>query len=378
MESINPMDCLVEGEEPGHDSPRKKKTFPKLKFYTTREWNKFKRNNKRELFYTALRKKYPLFQLCHNNAKGNIFMTHAYYEAVTRKWENISAANVNLNDAKYSMKTLSDEEDPSENPHDVPNASAPGPSTTRTPAKRPSDDFLVPPKPAQRMRTRADDSENDVALSQAQKGKGRATPSLLSLVIAAVQPSPRVADHLNPPQSAGDVPETAPPLETPLASVPSTSAPVDTVSRPPAPTPTVPSSEQHPPTSHHDHPALPVAQPLLHTPHPAPDVSSSPDDAPAMQPIIPACPDAVDAGESSTPADASQAPPPTAKSTTTKKPRAPRKTPQWPPPPDLLGAKWAYARNWYADTNGSQAEFEKHYKSMTPTDRRNAGRNAAK
>ncbi|EJF60893.1 hypothetical protein DICSQDRAFT_170753 [Dichomitus squalens LYAD-421 SS1] len=86
-----------------------------------------------------------------------------------------------------------------------------------------------------------------------------------------------------------------------------------------------------------------------------------------MQPITPACLDAVNTGESSTPLDASQVPPTTAQPTTTKKPRAPRKTPQWPPPADLRGAKWAYARNWYADTNGSQAEFEQHYKSMTPS-----------
>ncbi|TBU31347.1 hypothetical protein BD311DRAFT_626114, partial [Dichomitus squalens] len=370
MESINPTDCLVEGEEPGQNSERERKTFPKVKFFTGREWNEFKRKHKNQLFYTALRKKYPLYQLCHNDAKGNIFMTHAYYEAVTRKWENKSGATVSLNDAKYSMKTLSDEENISEPPHDIPDAIAPAIPPARKPAKRPSDTSLLPPKPAQRVRTQADKPENVMAPPQPDKGKGRATTSLLALVIAAVQPSPRVADQLNPPQSAGNVPETAPPLENPPASVPSTSAPVDTVSRPPAPPPTVPSSEQHPPTSHHDHPTLPVAQPLLQPPHPAPDVSSSSDGAPNMQPVTPACPDAVDAGESSTPPDASQVPPTTAQPTTTKKPRAPRKTPQWPPPADLRGAKWAYARNWYADTNGSQAEFEQHYKSMTPSDRR--------
>ncbi|TBU66036.1 hypothetical protein BD310DRAFT_954066 [Dichomitus squalens] len=80
------------------------------------------------------------------------------------------------------------------------------------------------------------------------------------------------------------------------------------------------------------------------------------DGAPNMQPITPACLDAVDTGESSTPLDASQVPPTTAQLTTTKKPRAPRKTPQWPPPADLRGANWA--------------EFEQHYKSMTPFDRR--------
>ncbi|TBU24307.1 hypothetical protein BD311DRAFT_766708 [Dichomitus squalens] len=64
------------------------------------------------------------------------------------------------------------------------------------------------------------------------------------------------------------------------------------------------------------------------------------DGTPNMQPIIPACLDAVDTGESSTPLDASQVPPTTAQPTTTKKPRAPRKTPQWPPPANLRGAKY--------------------------------------
>ncbi|TBU32307.1 hypothetical protein BD311DRAFT_803906 [Dichomitus squalens] len=63
------------------------------------------------------------------------------------------------------------------------------------------------------------------------------------------------------------------------------------------------------------------------------------DGTPNMQPITPACLDAVDTGESSTPLDASQIPPTTAQPTTTKKPRAPRKTPQWPPPANLRGAK---------------------------------------
>ncbi|TBU58800.1 hypothetical protein BD310DRAFT_818760 [Dichomitus squalens] len=237
-------------------------------------------------------------------------------------------------------------------------------------ALRPSDVSLVPPKPAQRIRTRADDPQNDIAPSQAHKGKGCATPSLLALVIATVQPSPRVADYLNAPQSGGNTPEAGLAPDIPQASVSSASAPVDTVSRPPAPTPTVPSSEQHPPNSHQGHPALPVAQSLLRPPQPAPEASASPDDAPDTQAANQAPPDPLDAGDSTRPADASQAPPTTAQPTATNKTRAPRKTPQWPPPADLRGAKWAYARNWYTKNNGSQADFEQHYQSMTPADRR--------
>ncbi|TBU37293.1 hypothetical protein BD309DRAFT_825700, partial [Dichomitus squalens] len=50
---------------------------------------------------------------------------------------------------------------------------------------------------------------------------------------------------------------------------------------------------------------------------------------------------------------------------TTKKPRAPRKSPQWPPPANLHGDKWVYARQWYANTGGTEAEFEVRYKAMT-------------
>ncbi|TBU36329.1 hypothetical protein BD309DRAFT_878553, partial [Dichomitus squalens] len=213
MESINPTECLVAGEELGHDEPRDHRTFPKLKFYTDRDWNEFKRKHKnvthigdevirgkkksalgenhtalylehidgspasgdyvndarkftrnlinlaistkclmpkkwgeadvwfQELFYTALRQRFPLFQLCHNNAKGNIFMAQVYYEAVTRKWENIAATTVNLNDAMYSFKTNSDNEACKEDSNDAPDVQRAGLPPPRPRAKRPSEMF---------------------------------------------------------------------------------------------------------------------------------------------------------------------------------------------------------------------------------------------
>ncbi|TBU48438.1 hypothetical protein BD309DRAFT_291926 [Dichomitus squalens] len=282
--------------------------------------------------------------------------------------------NATLEESRLDPKDIERMRNPARD-EDLPDLTAP-----ENRALRPSDVSLVPPKPAQRIRTRADDPQNDIAPSQAHKGKGCATPSLLALLSASatVQPSPRVADYLNAPQSGGNTPEAGLAPDIPQASVSSASAPVDTVSRPPAPTPTVPSSEQHPPNSHQGHPALPVAQSLLRPPQPAPEASASPDDAPDTQAANQAPPDPLDAGDSTRPADASQAPPTTAQPTATNKTRAPRKTPQWPPPADLRGAKWAYARNWYTKNNGSQADFEQHYQSMTPADRRSAGRMAAK
>ncbi|TBU55655.1 hypothetical protein BD310DRAFT_933296, partial [Dichomitus squalens] len=60
--------------------------------------------------------------------------------------------------------------------------------------------------------------------------------------------------------------------------------------------------------------------------------------------------------------------------TASKKTRAPRKTTQWPPPPDMKGAKWFYARKWYADSNGTLEAFEAHYKTLSASDRRKLGR----
>ncbi|TBU59034.1 hypothetical protein BD310DRAFT_436863 [Dichomitus squalens] len=77
-----------------------------------------------------------------------------------------------------------------------------------------------------------------------------------------------------------------------------------------------------------------------------------------------------DAGPSGSTATESQAPGTIAPSTSSKKPRAPRKAPQWPPPADLRGDKWIYARNWFTKNAGTEAQFEAHYKSMTATERK--------
>ncbi|TBU36816.1 hypothetical protein BD309DRAFT_1024036 [Dichomitus squalens] len=58
--------------------------------------------------------------------------------------------------------------------------------------------------------------------------------------------------------------------------------------------------------------------------------------------------------------------------TASKKLRAPRKTTQWPPAPDLKGAKWVYAGKWYTDAHGTLEAFEAHYKTLSSSDRRNS------
>ncbi|TBU51033.1 hypothetical protein BD310DRAFT_983004 [Dichomitus squalens] len=182
---------------------------------------------------------------------------------------------------------------------------------------------------------------------------------------AAMQPTPRIAD-LAPPEPCGtDAPLGVEPAQV---SVPSNPTSMDPASSPTAPI--LASSAPHPPTSHQDHPALPVQQSLSQPPLPAPDMSRTPNNPPNTQPIVAVSSETIDAGPSNRPADVSPAPPTTAKSMVTKKPRAPRKTPQWPPLNNLRGNKWAHARQWYLQTNGSQAAFEDYYKSMTPNERR--------
>ncbi|EJF61910.1 hypothetical protein DICSQDRAFT_136037 [Dichomitus squalens LYAD-421 SS1] len=131
-----------------------------------------------ELFYTALRKRFPLFQLCHNNAKGNFSMTQAYYEAVTRKWENIRPQNLDLENSKYTIKSHSasgEDDDETVDVRDTTKASKP---TT----KRPPTTVITPPRPAKAARTQGQDAEPELSRQTPGKGKGRAGPSLLAIM----------------------------------------------------------------------------------------------------------------------------------------------------------------------------------------------------
>ncbi|TBU36751.1 hypothetical protein BD309DRAFT_995464 [Dichomitus squalens] len=218
MESVKPIESLKpEEEEPGEDHVRHREDLPNhrgtRKRARTRErtdgqpadgdcvndarkfartlislalTSEYKMPRKwseadiwfQELFYTALRKRFPLFQLCHNNAKGNLFMTQAYYEAVTRKWKNIRPQHLDLDNAKYTIKNHSasdEDEDETVDMRDTTTASKP--TTKRLPST-----VIAPPRPAKVARTQGQDAGQELSRETPGKGKERAVPSLLSVI----------------------------------------------------------------------------------------------------------------------------------------------------------------------------------------------------
>ncbi|EJF56243.1 hypothetical protein DICSQDRAFT_175096 [Dichomitus squalens LYAD-421 SS1] len=317
--------------------------------------------------YSALRKRFPLFQLCHNNAKGNLFMTHIYYETVTRKWENICPPGVTLNDAKYTLPTMSDNEESPDDTHDGPDNNRPRPPSPRPPSKRPADPAIASQKPPQRARLQAHDPQGDKSTPRPDKGKQRAGPSLLSVIstsMTPLQPSPRVPESLTTPSAAALAPGQALDRAAPPVSLPSASPSSLTL----AP------SENHPPSSHVDHPALPIPPTPSQHPDSAALVPRAHDDVSEAPPVPSDVPVSVgdtvaNLAAESVAATSLHVPPTQTNSTASKKPRPPRKAPQWPPP-----SEWAYARHWYKETAGTEADFERHYKAMGPTDRKKAAR----
>ncbi|TFK92919.1 hypothetical protein K466DRAFT_581491 [Polyporus arcularius HHB13444] len=67
---------------------------------------------------------------------------------------------------------------------------------------------------------------------------------------------------------------------------------------------------------------------------------------------------------SSGPASAPSMPAATERTVGGPKRRPRRKIDQWPPSEDTEGAQWAYAREWYAKTAGTQYDFVKHYSEI--------------
>ncbi|EJF55591.1 hypothetical protein DICSQDRAFT_175722 [Dichomitus squalens LYAD-421 SS1] len=261
LESVSATHSLRDGEPPGYDVIRKEGDFPNLKFFTERQWNKYKRDNPKttrigeepvrgrkmsaqginhtapyveypdgtpaegdyindarkfcrtlinlargvqyplpkkwgdtdtwlqELFLTALRKKFPLFQLCHNNSKGHAFMYYTYYEAVTRKWDKASSQNVDLNQALHTISAGSDLEESESESARRRDVRRTGPSEKSTSVKRPSVDDDVVAGPRKQARTDPGVPRQIVeappAPSKAWKGKERAAPRLLSVIAPA-------------------------------------------------------------------------------------------------------------------------------------------------------------------------------------------------
>ncbi|RPD54106.1 hypothetical protein L226DRAFT_576041 [Lentinus tigrinus ALCF2SS1-7] len=47
----------------------------------------------------------------------------------------------------------------------------------------------------------------------------------------------------------------------------------------------------------------------------------------------------------------------------------PRTITQWPPSEDIKGARWAYARAWYLQNNGTQDAFDQHYAKLSTSEK---------
>ncbi|EJF67492.1 hypothetical protein DICSQDRAFT_165316 [Dichomitus squalens LYAD-421 SS1] len=493
FESVTATHSLSPREPLGYDCVREQSKFPKLKFFTDRQWTNWKNNNKKttrigeeivrgrkmsaqginhtapyieypngtpasgdyindarkfsrtlinlargadyplprkwgdtdtwlqELFYTALRKKFPLFQLCHNNWKGNTFMYYTYYEAVTRKWDKASSQAVDLNQALHTIRSQSAMEESESESESERVAHVPTSKDARSlaPSKRTPSDDDADTGPRKQPRRDTAGLAQDVGPSEKFKGKQRATPSLLSVIStsttalrleqrssALVTLPPSLPTPTSPSQSAlafARPSATTSPMSATTSPTSATTSPTSaTTSTTSTTTSTtsVPVSLSVPGTSS-DPAQMLIVPPVSSTtmnltvgtpaspsePSPAsipyPSTSKQATSTLSPTPINPDVPaeGGVDISASPpqhvTPPDtapSNEQPSKPAETTASKKPRAPRKTTQWPPAPDLKGAKWVYARKWYADANGTLEAFEAHYKTLSSSDRRKLGR----
>ncbi|TBU26948.1 hypothetical protein BD311DRAFT_808032 [Dichomitus squalens] len=417
LESVVATQSLQDGEPPGYDCPRDQTEFPKLKFFTVRDWNEWKRENNKttrigeepvrgkamsskginhtapyieypdgtpaegdyindarkfcrtfinlartaqyelpkkwrdtdiwlqELFYTALRKKFPLFQLCHNNAKGSIFMYYSYYEHVTRKWDKARTETVDLSNALHTIKSASDvEESESES---VQQDNTPSRGTS----KRLSRDDNDATRPRKQARTDPDGVGQNIveeipALSNKLKGKQRAGPSLLA-VLSTSTTALQLERHpaIVPNSSSCGLPPPDP-LAAPVSpslSVPSASLPVADSSQ----------SIQVPHATLSSLALLTTLTPLsMSLSHP--EASSDPIQVPMGPPL--------DVGLPSVAPRQARKDLCAEKNSCTSQDVA------------LASPRWIYARRWYTETEGTQDAFETHYKSLSRAERQRLGR----
>ncbi|KAI1788089.1 hypothetical protein LXA43DRAFT_975005 [Ganoderma leucocontextum] len=318
-----------------------------------------------EVFYAALRRKFPLFQLCHNNSKGHALMSGVYYDSFVRKLSKSSKPRksvgeaVDLDDAQYTIKSADDE---LPNTFDVDPAAPAKRATDGTPDERPA-------KPS------------TTSTSSSSKGKQRATPDLLSLIKPRTMgptPSPSsaiatsasssssVATSVAAPESqSGPSSISMPVLDASLATthIPESSS-TSTLAPRSSPVSTLAPGLAAPSTLAPDLLATSERATNLSTipaVSPVPSSSSSPSALALTSLGVPVPSTKSAMTEASTAATASAKQP---------RPRPRRKATAWPPPEDMEGPKWAYARKWYADHHGVEAAFEQHYKGLGTTEKR--------
>ncbi|OSD05295.1 hypothetical protein PYCCODRAFT_1423348 [Trametes coccinea BRFM310] len=274
-----------------------------------------------ELFYDAIRKKFPEVQLCEGNWKADNLMSQVYYD-----WKRPSRAtkrprDANENDSKQQQVSLF-EAKYSIPPSDT--APMPGPSLAKKARKN-------SPMPLQ-------DVKSLDAGARADKGKGVAKNPLL------------IQDDLHhaiaSPQASSVLPAASGVTSTGSAGVGQAQAQIE--------------KREGDDAGASD--KVPTAQPRNDERSAPPAVGTASVDI--AEPI---------AGEGRVTVD----PPEVSKSVAgvqvpTHQRKDSREKP-WPPPEDTIQPKWVYARHWAAENPSSTRQtFEDHYKKLSPAERKYA------
>ncbi|TFK79400.1 hypothetical protein K466DRAFT_570261, partial [Polyporus arcularius HHB13444] len=324
----------------------------------------------RAIFFTAIRKKFALFQLCDNNYKANLLMQTTWYDTVKRKRDSAkkTQAPIKLDDAQFTFSdtedtaadialklevkatTLDAEEGAEDTSDDDSEAINDGNLCTRRAPKRKAQD--VADVPAKRVKGTVSAKAGKAAKTTtvghtAKSAKENARPGPSSAAnkgkekervnryrfdddIYALIDKQQTAATAASPAHTKSIAGTSAELPASESSAPSVSATTVT-STPPGrggACADAPPLEQEVPTTSVSGMA----------PVPATQIGSSTSES--ADPHVP---------ESKPPR-----PQP--------KPKR-RKASTWPPTgDDLTGSKWDYAREWYAKSQGNQEDFESHYR----------------
>ncbi|KAI1781737.1 hypothetical protein LXA43DRAFT_1069824 [Ganoderma leucocontextum] len=326
-------------------------------------------------------------------------MSGVYYDSFVRKLSKSSKPRksvgeaVDLDDAQYTIKSADDE---LPNTFDVDPAAPAKRATDGTPDERPAKRVCPGVDHVDQTLddTPVSTSASTTSTSSSSKGKQRATPDLLSLLPSTsvgIQIKPRTMGPTPSPSSAiATSASSSSSVATSVAAPESQSGP-SSISMPvldaSLATTHIPESSSTSTLAPRSSPVSTLAPGLAAPSTLAPDLLATSERAtnlstiPAVSPVpssssspsalaltslgvpVPSTKSAVT--EASTAATASAKQP---------RPRPRRKATAWPPPEDMEGPKWAYARKWYADHHGVEAAFEQHYKGLGTTEKRKLSR----
>ncbi|RDX42282.1 hypothetical protein OH76DRAFT_1488786 [Lentinus brumalis] len=345
------------------------------------------------IFYTGLRKRVTLTQLCANNSKGYQIMLGVYYDTIVRPRKKAAkntghahrTASTNrdplssptLDDAVYTLDDHTDNDragarqskakreesdsddtldyegsgadDSESDAEELKNTSGTKPSSnaakgamiTQSAAKRPAAESGTMPEAAKKRRTTPAISSNTKVpvLSSVAQGKRPALGGVLednSMAMLANEPAPDLS--------------VAPPSPRPQRAKPTRKKGLTLVIKPtmtsPAPasasTPVSASTSGSTSASNAGPPGAP-----LHAVLPKTDDSG----------VIPTSVVILTPGDAGTSSQVESIP---------RKAHV-RKATGWPPKSDMTGPRWDYARTWHAQNQGTLKDFEEHYTSLDKT-----------